>query len=477
VSALADRIRGIVAPRAKAREPGSTGPVVPSAVGPPASPERISEVLGGEWHHDADGTYLIVETRVAPATIYGRVRVGEIGDRLEEAAGDAAIIAGGAPARQPFLFVDVETTGLAGGAGTYAFLVGCGAFSGEHAFVTRQFVLTRFADERPLLGAVRAELARAGSLVSFNGKSFDAPLLETRYLFHRLEWIGGMLPHLDVLHPARRFWADIDGPHEYGVGRWIGRPTPPGCSLLALERHVLGVHREGDVPGFEIPARYFRFVRSGDARPLAAVLEHNRLDLLSLAGVTTRLLQLVRGGVEAARNAQEALGLGVVYSRAGLDGRAYDAYTQAVALADGGRAGQHSAGSIGGSWERVRITALRALALLSRRARRYDEAARFWEQLLQVRGCPPHVAGEATEALAIHHEHRVRDLNLAKSFALRSLEAGRDSARAAAARHRLARLDRKMQLSVLPLVFPSWSSPPSLPPAFGSRTSARRTSS
>ena len=86
------------------------------------------------------------------------------------------------------LFFDLETTGLSGGAGTYAFLVGCGWFDDDGAFVTRQFLLRGFADERPLLERVADELARAGALVSFNGKSFDAPLLETRYLFHRLEW-------------------------------------------------------------------------------------------------------------------------------------------------------------------------------------------------------------------------------------------------------------------------------------------------
>ena len=146
---------------------------------------------------------------------------------------------------------------MSGGAGTYAFLVGCGAFDAEGGFVTRQFVLLRHADERQLLQMVGAELAPAGALVSFNGKSFDAPLIETRHLFHRLEWTGSRLPHLDVLHPARRFWSD-------------GAAGDTPCSLVALERSVLGARRSGDVPGSEIPARYFQFVRSGDARPLVA---------------------------------------------------------------------------------------------------------------------------------------------------------------------------------------------------------------
>src|SRR5690349_23320589 len=154
----------------------------------------------------------------------------------------APMLSGGAPARAPFLFFDLETTGLNGGAGTYAFLVGCGWFDEDGGFVTEQHLLVDFASERPMLRAVARDLSRAGAIVSFNGKSFDAPVLETRYLFHRLDWFGTALPHLDVLHPARQFWKRDD------------------CSLVALERHLVGHRRTGDVPGVQIPARYFHFV-------------------------------------------------------------------------------------------------------------------------------------------------------------------------------------------------------------------------
>ena len=193
----------------------------------------------------------------------------------------------------------------------------------EGGFITRQYVLLRFADERALLTTVGGELERAGAIVSFNGKSFDAPVLEMRYLFHRLEWAGARLPHVDVLHPARRFWGNggVRGP----------RAEHQSCSLVALGRQVLGAGRVSDVPGFEIPARYFQFVRSGDARPLVAVLEHNRLDLLTLAGVTARLVHLVRSGPEEARDAREALALGHLYARAGPDdGRARAAFSRAA---------------------------------------------------------------------------------------------------------------------------------------------------
>ncbi len=412
------------------------------------------------------------------------------------------MMAGGAPARTPFVYVDLETTGLSGGAGTHAFLVGCGGFDEDGGFVTRQYVMTRYADERALLAAVACELSRAGALVSFNGKSFDAPVLETRYLFHRLEWAARGLPHLDVLHPARRFWGracgDASGRRREARGgrdastssvssraAWRDEasardslePTAPGvgprrredrgapreirndvtpCSLTALEQQVLGARRSRDVPGFEIPARYFQFVRSGDPRPLAAVLEHNRLDLLSLAGLTAQLLYLVNEGAEAARDPREALALGGLYARSGNDVRARDAYERAVS----GRASAigaasiavtgENAGSIAASKENaasiaaIRINALRALAIMSRRARRYDEAAQCWRRLLDVSGCPAHVVREATEALAIHHEHRLRDLTMAKVFALRSLEHGPHPAWTDAVRYRLARIERKM---------------------------------
>jgi uncharacterized protein YprB with RNaseH-like and TPR domain len=417
-SKLADRLRGILNPAG-----------VRSGIRLHEGDERsgfsrahldLERLLGGQWQQHAAGACFVVERRTDARTMCGRAPVGELAARLVGAAAEAPLIAGGAPARPPFLFFDLETTGLSGGAGTYAFLVGFGSFDEEGGFITRQFVLLRFADERALLATVADELARAGAIVSFNGKSFDAPFLETRYLFHRLEWVGAWPPHVDVLHPARRFW---------GHGGVRGaREGHASCSLVSLERQVLGAERVSDVQGFEIPARYFQFVRSGDAGPLAAVLEHNRLDLLSLAGVTARLVHLVRSGPEEARDAREALALGHLYARAGLDGRARVAFSRAAKA----------------SIAAIRVDALRALALMLRRGRQYDEAAGCWRQLLDVCGCPRHIAREATEALAIHHEHRARDLAAARAFALQSLESGRPSVWNQAVQHRLARIERKM---------------------------------
>ena len=430
MTSLADRIRGIVAPATPG--PNAAGlQTNPACIPPSPGLSGLSSALGGEWRSGC----FVVERRWEPSTRYGREVIGTLAQRLEQAAGDAVLYTSGAPACPPFVFFDLETTGLSGGAGTQAFLVGCGWFDPAGWFVTRQFLLTQYADERAMLETVAGELAKAGSLVSFNGKSFDAPLLETRYLFHRLAWNGRQLPHVDVLHPARRFWK------RGGAGADIARTwaSESSFSLIALERDIVGARRIGDIPGCEIPARYFQFVRTGDPRPLVAVLEHNRLDLLTLAALTARLLHLTRSGPEAARDAREALGLGHVYARGACEARARTAFRSAIERCRSPRT----------AYDPIRIEALRSLALVLRRARCYEEAASTWGELLAIRGCPPQLEREATAALAIHHEHRRRDLTAAKAFALRHLEAVQQPIWRDAARHRLARLERKMTLQSL----------------------------
>ena len=431
MSSLTDRIRAVV---------GSAPPQPPPPT--PARDDDSLRSLGGEWQ----STTYVVEKRFAPEARHGREAIGTFAECLDAASSQATLYAGGAPARTPFVFFDLETTGLSGGAGTQVFLVGCGSFDGDASFVTRQFLLVRYAEERTMLGAVAEELGRAGALVSFNGKSFDAPVLETRYLFHRLPSTFRELPHVDVLHPARRFWkARVGSPKgpRYDSASTVAQPfraaSAETCSLVTLERQLLGVRRYGDVPGFEIPARYFQFVRSGDPRPLAAVLEHNRLDLLTLAALTARLFHVTLHGPDAARDAREALALGQVYMRADLVSRASDAYARAVEMTERGIVSQV-----------VRIESLRALALTHRRARQYAAAAACWRRLLATPGCPPLVTREATEALAVHHEHRERDLEAAKAFALQSLEGDAQPAWTRAVQHRLARLDRKLKLSGQP---------------------------
>jgi uncharacterized protein YprB with RNaseH-like and TPR domain len=402
---VADRLREILKP--------SQAAVASRVAGPR---QDIENVLGGRWEGDSPSRTFVIDRSFDRDVLFGKSRVCELEDRVRRGMSVAAMLNGGRDVQAPLMFFDLETTGLSGGAGTVAFLVGCGWFE-SGAFRTRQYLLVD--REQPMLQALAHDWSTLGTLVSFNGKSFDAPLLEMRYLFHRLEWIGEGRPHLDVLHPSRRFW------------RGDNQGNDGDCSLASLERNVLGVRRVGDVAGFEIPERYFRFLRTGDAKPLRAVLDHNREDLLSLAGLTALLLHLASEGPEAARDAREALALGRFFARAGFEAKACDAFGRALSMP------QSPLG--------IRVEALRGLAETRRRARDHHQAAACWQELLELSECPGRVAHEAARALAIHHEHRLGDFQTARAFALQSLTGAMRPSQAEAVQHRLARLERKMK--------------------------------
>jgi uncharacterized protein YprB with RNaseH-like and TPR domain len=388
--------------------------------------EGIEAVTDGRWSRDRDTGCVVIDNSTDVSRRHGDADLAQV-ERFVEGSPIEAALAAGSSAAAPFVFLDLETTGLNGGAGTYPFLIGCAWFECGR-FVTRQFLVTRLSEEPSILAAAAQELGRAGTLVSFNGKSFDAPMLETRFAFHRMPGLHSHPAHLDVLHLARAFWASApalrDGP----------------CSVLALERELFGARRIGDVPGHEVPARYFQFLRTGDTSPLAAVVEHNRLDLLSLACITGRLFQLIGSGPSAVRHPVEALALGRVYARGRLELRAIDAFRRAIEMIDGRQRADLRDGSEADGRRALKIAALRALALTLRRTRRFDEAAACWRGMLAVPGCPSRCDREANEALAIHHEHRVRDLRAAHSFAMRL-----EPARSEAARLRVARIERKME--------------------------------
>lgn len=402
MSALAERLRGIV------------GPAPPAAVvAEPGIADGVADVLGGRWAESRGRRYVVIDRAYGPGYRHGRVAIMDAMPPWPRLS-----LLGGRDASR-LLFVDLETTGLAGGAGTYAFLVGCGWFDGP-TFRVRQFFLSAYASETAVLDGLSELAGQITGVVTFNGKSFDLPLIETRFLFHRMPPPFAGVPHVDMVHPARRLWRAAEDE---------AAPTAASCRLSVLERALCGVAREGDVQGFEIPGRYFAYVRSGDARPLEAVLEHNRLDLVSLALLTARASRLLDEGPAAARTAREALGLGRLYERGELWDVACAAYRRAAEIP---------------SDVLTQVEALRSAAVLCRRQRRFADAAAAWQRLLRLRRCPPHIVREATEALAIHHEHRMRDPHAARQFALQSLRLEATVSRRHAVHHRLARLERKL---------------------------------
>jgi uncharacterized protein YprB with RNaseH-like and TPR domain len=399
---------------------------------------RAAIVLGGAVVERAEGAVIVVDREYRPASRHGRTSIADTVSIINDGGEALQLMAQAWPAFAPratagkpspttgraLMFLDLETTGLFGGAGTQAFLVGCAAIDGESIRV-RQLLLPGFEHERAVLGELQAWAKAHDALCTYNGRSFDVPLIETRFMFHRVPCPLDGVPHLDMLHAARRLW------RQRPLTSGAPDPDDSSCSLAVLEKHLAGVHRIGDVPGYEIPSRFFRFVRDGDARPLEAVLEHNRLDLISLAVVLARAITLITRGPCEARTAQEAYGLARVYERAGARDNAEAALLRTIDFAR----------RVGGEPE-VHAEALRRLAWVRRRARRVHEAAEAWRELASLPRCAASLRREAKEALAIHYEHRSKNLQAARQHALDLLSD--IDANHGRVRHRLDRLDRKL---------------------------------
>ncbi len=393
---------------------------VPEMAAPLPDPARAAEALGGQFL-DSRGGCIVIDRVWEPDDWHGRRPVRSFALRPDAPIGLFDPRAARAPDwADRVVFFDLETTGLSGGAGTLAFLAGCGWFEGE-SFRVRQFFLGSPAGEQAMLAALTSIFDEASLLVTFNGRSFDVPLMETRWAFHRSDAASEGLPHFDMLPPSRRLWGKRDD---------AGDGTAAGCRLSELERSILGFHRVGDVPGFEIPARYFHFLRTGDGGAISGVLDHNRHDLVSLAGVMSYALGLASDGPESCRESCEQLALGRMYERAGQGDLALRSYELAVS----------------GGERDVRLHALVGLAAILGRSGKHTEAAEAWQGVLdhaRRHGAPPAVEHRAVQALAIHHEHRARDLEAAHRYAERLNRQASGRARHDAA-HRLGRIERKM---------------------------------
>jgi len=236
-------------------------PVVPSG--------NITDWLEGAEVHTAHGAHFESKRIWRNHQRYGSVYISD----LQELPGDllAAISEGQLPKFDPrrVAYLDTETTGLAGGSGTYAFLIGVGALT-EDGFELRHFFMRNYSEESSQLAALSAHLRQFDVLVTYNGRSYDQPLLETRYRMSRMAPPFARMEHFDLLHGARRLY----------------KLAFDSCRLVELEGQILGVERTDDVPGALIPFLYFEFLRSRSAHRMMSIFEHNAFDILTLACLT-----------------------------------------------------------------------------------------------------------------------------------------------------------------------------------------------
>ncbi len=309
------------------------------------------------------------------------------------------------------LYLDTETTGLAGGTGTYAFLVGAGFFDGD-AFEVRQYFMRDLDEEPALLAALEALFLSFDGFVTYNGAGFDLPLLETRFVLARRRWPGDRF-HLDLLGPARRLW----------------RERLVDCRLGTLEQHVLRFTRDHDLPGALIPSVYFEYLRRKRPGELPRVFEHNRHDILSLAALTGWVAAAVARAPVPDLCPEELAGVGRLWEATDPD-RGLACYRMAL---------EHGLGSPG----RERL--LFRLARREKRLARWDEAHALWEAAISGHhGFDP----RPWEEIAKVYEHRRRDFAAARAVVENALSRARlyraPERVLGAFEHRLERLTRRL---------------------------------
>ena len=280
-----------------------------------------------------------------------------------------------------FAFLDTETSGMAGGTGTYAFLVGAARFV-DGKFTLQQFFLRDPSEEPAMLEALINFLAPCEGLVTFNGKSFDAPLLVTRYSLHRIPVPFKNYAHVDLLPLARRLWRD----------------RLPSRALKYLEEHVLGFTRTSDeVPGYEIPWLYFDYLRTGDARPLGGVFYHNAMDVVAMAALLGHVSELLAdpygGRVE---HGLDFIALGKLYEDLGH-------WDEAARLFERGLESGVTEADFG--------VAVKRLSILQKKRGDINQALRLWEEAAGKGHVYAHIE------MAKHYEHKMRDVKSAIKWA------------------------------------------------------------
>jgi hypothetical protein len=403
--------------------PAQTVEAPPSPAPPRPPPRRsgapdVHELIPGAHRECVDGRCFVGEATFPLDHAHGGIPVSDLfgasRDALALLGNDARL---GLLDLERTVLLDTETTGLAGGTGTFVFLIGLGYFA-DGAFRVEQYFLRDPSEERAMLRVLGQVLERFETVVTFNGKCFDWPLIETRHLYTRMLLRPNAPLHLDLLYPARRLFK-----------RRVG-----SCSLGDLEGSVLGMPpRVDDVPGWLIPQIYFDYLRSGDARPLRPVFDHNRRDILTMLSLAVLMARQVEEPL-ALEDPVDLYSLGRLFEDAERLDRAIACYERALGVADRDLDRTETLTRLSGAYKRLR-DAERAIAL--------------WEEMVaaQVRSIYPYVE------LAKHLEHKQKDAVRALELTRRamSLHAGlrqyttpsRYSSERGDLEKRLIRLERK----------------------------------
>jgi uncharacterized protein len=336
----------------------------------PDGAERLAEMLQAKALSNSFGEHLSVRKWFSEAIGCEPPEGSVNADALRLLAPDAC--AEVSDPRQ-WLFLDTETTGLMGGTGTYPFMVGI-AWWDAGGLEVEQFFMRELSEEHALLLTLAERMAERPVLVTFNGKSFDWPLLETRYRMTRRIRPAAPRAHLDFLHPARNLW----------------RVRLGSVRLAELEKHVLGWNRGADLISEMIPQFYFDYLRGGSPEPLVQIFLHNQMDLRGLAGLASRIVAVLADPQTDGKDGLELFGVSRICERCGDTVRARKYYAQSLDAV------------LPAETDRI---ARRSLARLAKREGDLPLALQLWESILGG----SREGLEAYQQLAIHYERRARE--------------------------------------------------------------------
>ena len=364
---------------------------------PPAAPIRVShapsdrfieEMLTGEVVETPFGHHFETEKLWERHRRHGSVDISDLPELPEDLL--EQLSAGAIPSAHPtrWAFLDTETTGLAGGTGTYAFLAGIGSIE-PAGFRLRQFFMRDYGEEPSMLHSLARYLERFDVLITYNGKAYDQPLLETRFRMARSRPPFGRMEHLDLLFGARRLW----------------KLRLESCRLVDLENRILGVERDGDLPGEMIPYVYFEYLRTARAFRLVPIFHHNATDILSLACLTAIVPFAFRSPSDAPlRHGADLIGLARWLVQADRYEEALPLFRRAVEM---------------GLPDQLLFPALWEIAAAEKRLGRPDCALAV---ITELAASPNAYRVRALEALAKHYEHRERNYSMALEMTRTALE-------------------------------------------------------
>ncbi len=353
----------------------------------PVSDSEIGRFVPGNETVNSAGRFFKSEQVFQAGHVHGRVPI----DLLFETPAPVFSLVGkdAALADLDFnktVFLDTETTGLAGGTGTVPFLIGLGIFTGD-GFRIEQFFMRDYDEERAVLTALQERLGSFRFLVSYNGKGYDLGLLSTRFTLARMVNPAEALPHLDLLHTARRLWK-----------RRLG-----DCSLGSIERSVLGFVRENDVPGFIIPSLYFEYLRTRNAENLTPVFRHNQWDILALAALAGLSGRIHHHPADHLDHPLDFLSLGRAMENLFRLEEAAACFRKALDHPLEPDEKEEVLLHLGSAWKRLG---------------EWDKAVQVWEYVVENAS----FSVFPYEELAKYHEHRVGDFQKALSWTQRALD-------------------------------------------------------